>query len=135
MLTDHRLRLLIFSSLVVWLASQITTSVSYAQEKYITAKDAASHVGEVQTVCGTVVSTKFASQSKKQPTFLNLDQPFPNQVFTIVIWGSDRAKVTQPPEVFYQGKRICVKGMIKEFRGKPEMIVNDPSQITMVPSQ
>jgi hypothetical protein len=86
-------------------------------------------------VCGMVASSKFASQSKKQPTFINLDKAYPNQIFTIVIWGSDRGKFPEPPEDYYQGKKICVKGMIKAYRGKPEIIVNDPSQITIVPSQ
>jgi DNA/RNA endonuclease YhcR with UshA esterase domain len=117
------------------LTTLILSSVSPAQEKSITAKDAASHVGEVQTVCGTVATTKFSSQSKKQPTFINLDQPYPKQIFTIVIWGSDRGKFPEPPEDYYMGKKICVQGMIKEFRGKPEVIVNDPSHISIAPSQ
>ncbi len=126
---------LIFFPLTAFLAFQLLTTASQAQEKSITAKDAANHVGEVQTVCGTVASTKFASQSKKKPTFLNLDQPFPNQIFTIVIWGSDRSKFPEPPEDLYMGKKICVHGMIKAFRGKPEIIVTDPSQISIVPTK
>ena len=52
MLKRHRWVFLTFSALTVLLACQIITSVTYAQEKYITAKDAASQVGEVQTMCG-----------------------------------------------------------------------------------
>jgi hypothetical protein len=63
--------------------------------------EAGSHIGEVQTVCGMVASSKFASQSKKQPTFINLDKAYPNQIFTIVIWGSDRGKFSEPPEDLY----------------------------------
>ena len=133
MLKGHRQSLLVFLLLTVLLASQLITSVSYAQEISITANDAAKHIGEMQTVCGMVASSKFASQSKKQPTFINLDQPYPNQIFTIVIWGSDRSKFPEPPEDLYMGKKVCVKGMIKSYKGKPEVIVNDPSQITIEP--
>jgi hypothetical protein len=28
--------------------------------------------------------------------FLNLDQPYPREVFTVLIWGSDRAKFGTP---------------------------------------
>jgi hypothetical protein len=132
---QNRWALLIFSVITVLSASQLITSISYAQEKFITPNGAAKHIGEVQTVCGMVASAKFLSQSKKLATFLNLDQPYPNQVFTIVLWGTDRSKFPEPPEDYYMGKKICVKGMIKEYRGKPEVIVNDPSQITIVPSQ
>jgi hypothetical protein len=58
----------------------------------LTSQQAASHVGETATVCGTVASANYAVRTNRQPTFLNLDQPYPRQVFTIVIWGSDRSK-------------------------------------------
>ena len=126
----------VFLILAVFLASELIASVSHAQENSITPNDAAKHMREVQTLCGMVVSTKFASQSKRQPTFIILESLFHNQRFiTIVIWGSDRSKFPEPPEDYYQGKKICVKGMIKEYLGKPEVIVNDPSQITIVSSQ
>jgi hypothetical protein len=64
-----------------------------AQTNKITAAEAKDHIGETRTVCGKVVSTHYASGSKGQPTFLNLDEPYPKEVFTILIWGSDRAQV------------------------------------------
>ena len=63
-----------------------------AQTNKITAREAKDRVREVQTVCGKVVSTHFAERSKGQPTFLDLDEPYPKEIFTILIWGSDRAK-------------------------------------------
>ena len=45
-------------------------------EEY-TAQEAADHIGDTATVCGVVMSPKFASKSKGQPTFLNLDRPLP----------------------------------------------------------
>jgi hypothetical protein len=58
--------------------------------------DAASHVGETATVCGLVASAKFAANSLSQPTFLDLERPFPNAVLTAVIFGSDRPKFGTP---------------------------------------
>lgn len=68
-----------FLLLAVFLASQLLASTSCAQENSITPNDAAKHIGEVQSVCGMVASIKLASQSKKQPTFINLDQPYPTK--------------------------------------------------------
>jgi DNA/RNA endonuclease YhcR with UshA esterase domain len=98
------------------------------QADHITATEASSHVGQVATVCDTVVSPKYLSSSRSQPTFLNLDKPYPNQVFTVVIFGSDRRKFGAP-EVKYRGKRICSTGLIKVYRGVPEIIATEPSQI------
>ena len=97
----------------------------------ITPGQAAAHVGEVQTVCGTVASAKFASSSKRQPTFLNLDRPYPQQIFTVVIWASDRSKFKEPPERAFSGKRVCVTGSIREYRGTPEIIVTSPDQLRL----
>jgi hypothetical protein len=97
-------------------------------QKRISPSEAKDHVGEVATVCGEVASTHYASSTKGQPTFLNLDKPYPNPIFTILIWGSDRSKFGLP-ENEYKGKRICVTGKITEYRDAPEIVSNDPGQI------
>jgi hypothetical protein len=99
-----------------------------AQTTKITATEAKDHVGETRTVCGKVVSTHYASGSKGQPTFLNLEEPYPKEVFTILIWGSDRAKFATP-ETKYKDARVCVTGKITSHREKPEIIATEPSQI------
>lgn len=97
-------------------------------QKKITALEAKDHIHESATVCGTVASARFSASTKGQPTFLNLEKPYPNQVFTVVIWGSDRTRFGTP-ETEYKGKRICVTGKIQSFRGVPEIVAADPQQI------
>lgn len=63
----------------------------------LTTSEAAKHVGENGTVCGTVVDVHTASRSNGSPTFINLDKSYPNQVFTILIWGSDLSKFSPAP--------------------------------------
>lgn len=91
--------------------------------------DAANHVGQNAMVCGVVASTKFDGQVKSKPTFLDFGKPYPDQVFTAVIFGADRAKFGTP-ETTLHGKRVCVSGSIREYRGRPEIILSDPSQLT-----
>jgi hypothetical protein len=62
-------------------------------------------------------------------TTSNLDKPYPDQVFTVLIRGSDRGKFEKPPETLYSGKKICVTGTIQGYQGRPEIIVKEPSQI------
>jgi hypothetical protein len=80
------------------------------------------------TICGTVVSANYSSRSKGQPTFLNLDEPYPKQVFTILIWGSDRPKFGEP-ESKYRDQKICVTGKITSYRGVAEIAATDPGQL------
>jgi hypothetical protein len=105
-------------------------SIALAQE-IITPEDAAKFIGQQKTVCGIVASAHLAARSKGQHTFLNLNKPYPNQVFTVLIWGSDRSKSEKPPEALYSGKEICVTGMIKSHRGRPEIVAKEPSQIKL----
>ena len=97
----------------------------------ISASEAAHYVGQTKTVCGVVASSKFAQTSNGSPTFLNLDRAYPNQVFTAVIWGADRGKFKESPEVAFQGKRICITGPIRLYRDVPEIIVASPSQLRL----
>jgi hypothetical protein len=57
-----------------------------------------------------------ANYARGQPTFLNLDKPYPQQVFTVVIWGRDRMKFGTP-EKQLADKNICATGMIQLFHG------------------
>ena len=100
---------------------------TYAQKK-LSAPEAKEHFGETATVCGEVVSTRYADSTKGQPTFLNLDKPYPNQIFTVVIWGNNRSKFGSP-EIDYKGKRVCVSGKITAYAGLPEIVADEPKQI------
>lgn len=60
-------------------------SIPYAEENYITPEEAYKYIGETKTVCGTVASATYAVRSRGKPTFLNLNKPYPNLVFTLVI--------------------------------------------------
>jgi hypothetical protein len=105
-----------------------TASVLFAQSRNLTSTEAKNHIGERATVCGSVVSTHYAARTKGSPTFLNLDEPYPKQIFTILIWGSDRSKFGDP-EAKYGNKNVCVTGLIKDYKGVPEVIAEQPSQI------
>jgi hypothetical protein len=77
----------------------------------IAAMDAWKHEHERKTVCGDVVSPYNAGSA----TFLNLDVPYPGNVFTIVIWPEDRYRYPQPPEVLFADRTVCVSGVIEPY--------------------
>ena len=94
----------------------------------LTTTQAATHIGEKATVCGVVYGGFYAKNSRGQPTFVNLDGDYPNQKFTIVIWGENRHKF-DAPERAWRGKNICVKGYIDSYRGVPQIVVDTLSQL------
>ena len=121
-MTCTRTRALVIPFVIVlWAALGLAqTSISAAEAK--------NHVGEKATVCGEVASTHYAARSRGNPTFINLDKPYPTQIFTVLIWGTNRPKFGDPEEA-YRSKHICVTGKISDYKGAPEIIAYEPSQI------
>jgi DNA/RNA endonuclease YhcR with UshA esterase domain len=58
-----------------------------------------------------------------------LDKAYPNQVFTILIWGNDLGKFSPAP-ASWQGKQVCATGVITLYRGSPEIAAHDAGEIT-----
>jgi len=114
--------------LIVFLG--LVLQVGIAAQERISPTEASKYVGKPTIVCGQVASATFAARSRGRPTFLNLDRPYPNQIFTAFIWGENRGKFPTPPEKAYSGKKICVTGTISSYRGQPQIVVRDPGQIT-----
>lgn len=105
------------------------TTIETAPAAAISASEAMGHIGSRKTVCGAVKSPTYARSSRGQPTFLNLDRPYPNQIFTVVIWGSNRGNFPQGPESLYRDKKICATGLIESFKGVPQIEATSSSQI------
>jgi DNA/RNA endonuclease YhcR with UshA esterase domain len=103
--------------------------VSDAPGRSITPADAKNHIGKRMTVCGVVASANYDARSSRRPTFLNLDESYPHQIFTALIWGEDREKFGTP-EISLKGKRICVSGLIEEYRGAQQIILRKASQLS-----
>ncbi len=93
----------------------------------ITASQAKAHQGENATVCGTVASEHTAMRSRGEPTFIDLGAPYPNQVFTILVWGADRGNVGALP---HKGAHACATGLITDYRGGPEIVVRSGEQLS-----
>src|ERR1700691_918250 len=72
----------------------------HAQTNKLTTARARDQVGDRATVCGRVVSSQHAMISKGEATFLNLDEPYPREIFTILIRGSDREKIGAPEDSY-----------------------------------
>jgi len=70
-----------------------------------------------------------AYRSKTNTVFLNFEKAYPNHCFVGVIFNSDQYKFVATPENYYKNKTVRIRGEIKEYQGKPEIILDDPSQI------
>jgi endonuclease G len=102
------------------------------QRGMIPAADAKYYVGNRITVCGTVVSARFIQNGTTDPTYLNLDKAFPDQVFTLLIEGEDRVNFSYEPDLWLVDKQVCVRGKVEKGRGVPQMRVTDEKKIQII---
>jgi DNA/RNA endonuclease YhcR with UshA esterase domain len=96
-------------------------SDSYAQEQ-ISSKDAKDNIGKTVQVKGKVASI-FVSQ--KGNTFINFDEKSPNQTFTVVLMSGVDVDISK----IIEGCTLTVFGEIKEYKGKPEIVLEKNEQI------
>jgi len=93
----------------------------------VSACKAGQYLGRELIVEGKVAGTYHDLESNT--VFLNLERAYPSQCFTGVIFSSDLHKFVQNPEDYYLNKTIRIMGEIKEYKGKPQIILETPNQI------
>jgi hypothetical protein len=113
------------TSLVVVAALLLQAGPAFAAT--LAPEEAGKHAGETATVCGTVASAHLP-QSAREPILIDLDKRYPDQIFTIVILGRDRAKFGTLDKSLL-GQHLCATAAIQLYRGRPEMIVQAPAQL------
>jgi len=90
----------------------------------ITPAEAAKHVGELVVVKGTVSQIVL---SVNLTTHINFGGLYPDHVFTATIF---KARQTQFPGVKeYEGKTVQIQGVVRLYRGKPEIVLEERAQI------
>lgn len=88
----------------------------------IAAQEAGRHIGETVTVEG-VAHVHVASSA----SFLDIGAAYPNQPFQAVIFPNRASAFGDLNR--YDGKAVDVTGRIRDFKGKPEIILSDPTQL------
>jgi micrococcal nuclease len=88
---------------------------------------AGKYFGREFIVEGKVVDTYH--HLKSNTVFLNFEKAYPNQCFTGVIFSSNLYKFVQNPENYYLNKTVRIMGEVKEYQGRPQIILENPNQI------
>ena len=92
----------------------------------IPANQAKEHINAEATVSGKVVEIYKTDRLFR----MNLDQPFPNQSFTAVIFAN---KTNLFPEIYkLKGQTVEFSGKITEYRGQPQIVLVSTNQLKIV---
>ncbi len=109
----------------------IVSSMSVSAQTKITPDEAAKHIGDSVTVCGKMFGGKYFDRSENKITLLNMGAAYPESPLTIVIEADSRKNFTNKPEEFYAEKEVCISGIIKEYKGKPQIIITKETDIVV----
>lgn len=92
----------------------------------VSSKEAKDFIGQVKIVKGIVASVFV---SNKNTVLINFDEVHPNATFVAVVKpgtsGIDYSEIKK-------GTILTLSGMIEEYKGKPEIIINEQSQIISI---
>ncbi len=96
--------------------------------------EARGFVGQQGTFVGEVIGVTYVERSTSQPTFIHIGRPFPDPSrLTVVVWGQDRSRFPQRPEVAYSvGQELCITGEVSLFDGVVQIEVNVTAQVPWV---
>jgi micrococcal nuclease len=95
--------------------------------KVVSWEDADKHYGRLVRVVGLVVST----YRSDKVLIMNFHQDY-RRHFRVAVFASDLNKFPAVPKDYYEKRIVRVTGMVREYEGAPEMIVNDPGQIEVL---
>lgn len=103
------------------------TAPTKTADQVISYQDAAKYYGKIKTVEGVIVATN----NTGKVCFLNFHKDW-KRYFTGVIFASDFDKFPKNPEDYYLNRKVRITGLIKEYNGKPEIIIKNPAQIQII---
>ncbi|MBK8583515.1 MAG: hypothetical protein IPL86_17425 [Flavobacteriales bacterium] len=104
---------------------------SYAQGQTCTStiESVEQQVGETVVFCGTPSQVRASGKDGSGPVYLNFGGNYPDNVFSVVIFsdvaGTDRDALLKQ----FTGKKVRVKGTVKEHNGKAEIILRSLADI------
>ena len=105
------------------------SSPSPVPSNAVVASDAEQHLGKAVTICGEVGGTRILNMYHGGPTFIDLDFPYPNQTFTIVILEKGKELKFKFAKGLNNKKIICVTGRVQKHENKPQIVIAHPGKI------
>jgi len=84
-------------------------------------------IGQEVVVEGVISDVGYSARS--DTTFLRMGGKYPNHAFTAVIFKS--AKPLFPEARSWEGKKERIRGVVKEYRGKPEIVLERAEQVNV----
>jgi hypothetical protein len=111
----------------------IAFCISAKAQEEIKIEEAKDHVGDTVHLVSKVFGVKYFADAKEPVTLINIGAAFPNQLLTAVVKNEVRGKMLlEPTEDNLIGKEVLLTGKLELYKGKPQIIILQPSQFQVV---
>lgn len=114
----------------LWATGRVFQSSTPRPTSAISWRDAGRYYAQIKTIAGTIVKT---NRSDKV-TLLDF-APSGSVDGKAVIFATEDAAfkgLPGPPETYYLNKKVKVTGLVKQYNGRPEIVLKSPAQIEIV---
>jgi DNA/RNA endonuclease YhcR with UshA esterase domain len=113
--------------LVLFLSSFVKTNAQIKIES-----DSAKYFLNKNVIIRGEVAEIYITKGPKPNIILNIDKPYPNQTFSVVIFNSMIQKFDYDIATELKGKTIEVQGKLTSYKNKPQIIVKKTKDIEVL---
>ena len=100
----------------------LTSALTSCGPRAVPSEQAGDYVGQTVTVQINRAYCSYRPDVRGNPTFCN-DAPYPTHDFTMLVWGQDWSD--------YDRHCICVYGRVTLYKGKPEIVLESRSNVSL----
>jgi hypothetical protein len=115
-------------AIALFFALMVVVPSAFAQSAgsppFVNPNDTPKYVGQTVAVRGIVSAD---TTSRRGNRFLNMGGAYPNQAFTGFIPAQSANAFSGVPSL--GGKTITITGPVQLYQGRPEIVINSPSQL------
>lgn len=97
--------------------------------------DAGNFIGDSITISGKVSAAANPGNSAATPTILSMSGSSQGETLTVIIDNKSAGGFPASPENYYLNRDISVRGKLEMIQGKPQIVVQNKSQIVELPFQ
>lgn len=101
-----------------------------AQSDTIKAKKAKSMINKEVIVKAMVAGSKLVEKDGKRTLILSLDKPYPKSPLQVIFYN--KALNAMNLQYLLDGKNIIVKGTVTTYKDKPQIVVSDIQNFTIL---
>jgi len=114
---------------VIVIALTLSSIPAQAEERIASSK-APFYVGKSVMACGTVAQVSKTAGV----TYINLDNAYPTQSLSLVVWSTDAAayEARLGDLAALHAHTVCARGIITEYRNRLQIIMKNPQYLRLM---